>query len=167
MHPAPPTMSEIVKLGVWIGEMLSRPFLEKRKAWPLELSIRYKHAFIGPQQGVSSTYRMGHVALEFVIVPHHVPIYIQSVSLEYTGGWFSGVRSEPARRDDINEYGEHELVGTQINSQAHSPFYSAWFEFVVPDGCQETNIEAKFVIMSEGKACEANLGSLHLRDIMS
>lgn len=160
-----PTLTEIVKAGVWLGEIFSKPALIKKKAWPLEIRANYISSLIAPQRGVISSAIYGYVDLEFRIIPHHVPVYMQTIELRYKGDWFEGEQTVFARRDNITEFGEHELVGTQIILKAMTPSYFAWFEIPIPNDSTVLSIDAVLVIESEGLSCETRLGNLRLKSI--
>ena len=118
-------------------------------------------------RGVMSSAIYGYVDLEFCIIPHHVPVYIQAITLKYKGDWFEGERNSSARRDNILEFGDHELIGTQITTKAITPFYFVWFELPVPVGSISQTIEAVLVIESERRPCESCLGILKLNNIFA
>ena len=162
----PSSWSDVVKAGVWLGELISKPALKKRKAYPLEIRMTAIGSSISLWRGVSLDTYYGYIDLEFRIIPHHVPVYVQALELRYKGDWFEGERTATARRDNYLEIGDHELVGTQITIKAMTPSYSTWFQLAIPDGSVMLNIAAVLVVESEGLPCEASLGTLQLKKIL-
>ena len=83
----------------WIGRMVMQYRWKRRKEWPVKVIVQSESGSIGPTRGIISTAIMqGHVDLEFCLIPHHVPVVIQEISLRYKGNWFVGERTELAPR---------------------------------------------------------------------
>ena len=156
-------VSEIVKAGIWLGEIFSKPMLKKRKAWPLEVRVDNISSSIAPWKGVTSDVWKGYINLKFHVIPKHVPVYIQSVQLRYSGSWFDG-----ERLSEITETGqsnEHVLIGTHIAVKSVTPDYFYLFELDIPNNATTLNVEASLLIVSEDLPCEAQLGNLTLKRI--
>ena len=157
-------LSEIVKIGVWVGNILSIPIFKRRNAWPLEIKVMSKSSSIESWRGVISNARYGYVDVEFRITPHKVPVYVQKVYLRYRGSWFKDSRTVSSGNINMRESEPQELVGLKVCDETTTPSYFTSFEISIPEGCNTAEIDmAVLVIESDNRLCEADLGSLHLK----